>query len=864
MKLIFLLLCLLVCLFQQSGGTDTSHETNYDYDMGPDVPLIIDDIVTVEVSDERNHDATTDNNLKYFTANYETTETTSESRDNNSGYTLELTTEKSNISEPENDKSYQCECSKNELEDARDYQKKLHIILNNKNMSLIKANSELEICKKKENESKNELEFVKSQRDFISAELQTTQQTLTIAIIDLESEKERSFNIISSLKKTFNISEAQNALKLRHFMTLSSENRLRFERSQEEKRQIDAKFKILQQQYEKLVAEKDIIDQNLKDSAIQLKTCMDSEKAMINDLNNTKFMLEEALIKEIDMALTIENLIANRDNLNNELDKITANFFEKEEELRVCLSRNHNYSLQAILSLNKENELLNRLKTTEAQNKLSENNLQITQNQLKECEDQIQSNEALLNQTQFEIKSYMNDNVEDTDAWDETDFLNYTVLLTKKLATELNLSVSREQNLSAQIENVTQQYFKAAEELEVNSQREESLNLKLKIALQSEDSTKKKLESSVQEITNLEIELNQTAQQKSIIQSVLEENKKKLTKISARLTNTVQLLNTTKLELLKSKQIEKTMKEKMSSIITSKRNETKELRIYKVQSERLQSYLTNALQYWNKTEQNLIVAKEKIENMDKRMKAAQQACRDKNLSIDALNRQIKQTRAEITSCRSQVNGLNNQLNDRNNVISDETHSTLRGSKLHSSTSNSEPTSSTTAAEKHLICESKIQDMTSKLKTDLDFCTANASQMRSEKLRISHILLDKSMELDMCIPKKKSNGRNDIYKPARIFSGTYYFNPKRLDWWMARDFCRDRGMDLVSIETAEENERLKEYIHKIITHNGSRSDNEWRLSKPDIAWTSGCYTNEGWLWNTTGNAVTFSNWREPIT
>ncbi|KAJ8940569.1 hypothetical protein NQ318_012968 [Aromia moschata] len=83
-----------------------------------------------------------------------------------------------------------------------------------------------------------------------------------------------------------------------------------------------------------------------------------------------------------------------------------------------------------------------------------------------------------------------------------------------------------------------------------------------------------------------------------------------------------------------------------------------------------------------------------------------------------------------------------------------------------------------------------------------------------------------------------------------FAGkTYYFGTIfKANFFRAMQYCRQQGMQLVSIPNQAVNDRLGKFAEEIGSHNGH-------------FWTSG--TNLGdvdqWMWLSTGNNIVYTNW-----
>ncbi|RXG69637.1 C-type lectin 37Da [Armadillidium vulgare] len=84
----------------------------------------------------------------------------------------------------------------------------------------------------------------------------------------------------------------------------------------------------------------------------------------------------------------------------------------------------------------------------------------------------------------------------------------------------------------------------------------------------------------------------------------------------------------------------------------------------------------------------------------------------------------------------------------------------------------------------------------------------------------------------------------------FFSDTSPYSP-RLNWFLAFQYCRNIGMDLLSFQTNEEFNEIALYLE-----NNGKSFNNY--------WTSGNQLgSEMWMWMTTGHPfnVTFSYWAQ---
>lgn len=83
-------------------------------------------------------------------------------------------------------------------------------------------------------------------------------------------------------------------------------------------------------------------------------------------------------------------------------------------------------------------------------------------------------------------------------------------------------------------------------------------------------------------------------------------------------------------------------------------------------------------------------------------------------------------------------------------------------------------------------------------------------------------------------------QNSIYYIGYIYKGS---------WYQAMQFCKYHNMDLVSIETQEENEFLS---NQMKTFFGGGSE-YW-------FWTSGTtLSNNHWVWMNTGRPIVYANW-----
>ncbi|KAF4531027.1 hypothetical protein B566_EDAN017401 [Ephemera danica] len=86
-------------------------------------------------------------------------------------------------------------------------------------------------------------------------------------------------------------------------------------------------------------------------------------------------------------------------------------------------------------------------------------------------------------------------------------------------------------------------------------------------------------------------------------------------------------------------------------------------------------------------------------------------------------------------------------------------------------------------------------------------------------------------------------------PGSVYlrTGIYFFNPILLNWTSAREHCQSLGMDLVAVETEDENTLLVERAKTFFSGY--------------YIMTSGCYsrTEDAVVWYSTGHKATFSKW-----
>ncbi|KAJ8977875.1 hypothetical protein NQ317_016145, partial [Molorchus minor] len=84
-----------------------------------------------------------------------------------------------------------------------------------------------------------------------------------------------------------------------------------------------------------------------------------------------------------------------------------------------------------------------------------------------------------------------------------------------------------------------------------------------------------------------------------------------------------------------------------------------------------------------------------------------------------------------------------------------------------------------------------------------------------------------------------------------FAGkTYYFGTVfRANFYRAMQFCRQQGMQLVSIQSKAENDRLGRFAEEI----GEAPHGHYWLSGTNLA------EENQWIWLSTGNNFVYSNW-----
>ncbi|KAF4519258.1 hypothetical protein B566_EDAN002146 [Ephemera danica] len=114
------------------------------------------------------------------------------------------------------------------------------------------------------------------------------------------------------------------------------------------------------------------------------------------------------------------------------------------------------------------------------------------------------------------------------------------------------------------------------------------------------------------------------------------------------------------------------------------------------------------------------------------------------------------------------------------------------------------------------------------------------------------------ELSSCYSATSTTTAKPIPKGAvNLATGIYILNPVRLTWSNARQFCTSRGMDLVSIESEEENRLLASEMSAIGASYGKNLGQNGVFA----IWTSGCYSHahRGWVWQSNRRRVSYSNW-----
>ncbi|XP_054742940.1 perlucin-like [Anastrepha obliqua] len=105
--------------------------------------------------------------------------------------------------------------------------------------------------------------------------------------------------------------------------------------------------------------------------------------------------------------------------------------------------------------------------------------------------------------------------------------------------------------------------------------------------------------------------------------------------------------------------------------------------------------------------------------------------------------------------------------------------------------------------------------------------------------------------------ESSNNRKIETLTVEIGGNIYLiWNDEKLSWWAARDFCTERQMKLVSLQTEEKSKQLNDFLQ---AHNLVDSP---ELGNDFIYWTSGTdQKHDGkFVWNGAENEeFTFTNW-----
>ncbi|KAF4519990.1 hypothetical protein B566_EDAN005490, partial [Ephemera danica] len=148
-----------------------------------------------------------------------------------------------------------------------------------------------------------------------------------------------------------------------------------------------------------------------------------------------------------------------------------------------------------------------------------------------------------------------------------------------------------------------------------------------------------------------------------------------------------------------------------------------------------------------------------------------------------------------------------------------------------------------------------------VETNLQRCTSTNNKLEEEEKKLAATLKTKTDELEACIVSSITTTtirttRKTTSGTVKLATGTYLFQGmvggKYLSWEAARQHCQTLGMDLVAIESPEENAALAAYGRSL------------PLFRSWMAWTSGCYSKEqkNFVWQSTSSPLIYKNLINP--
>ncbi|XP_044749806.1 C-type lectin 37Da-like [Coccinella septempunctata] len=126
---------------------------------------------------------------------------------------------------------------------------------------------------------------------------------------------------------------------------------------------------------------------------------------------------------------------------------------------------------------------------------------------------------------------------------------------------------------------------------------------------------------------------------------------------------------------------------------------------------------------------------------------------------------------------------------------------------------------------------------------------NTTSTENEFHSINNIFLPKGNFQDCA---KSQNIKKSALPLVELGGNFYYFGTYfKANFFKAMQFCRDHGMDLMSIESAEENTRIINYMISYV-------------NKIDHFWTSGSDLGEEghFVWLATGKSLNYTYWSPP--
>ncbi|KAF4519257.1 hypothetical protein B566_EDAN002145 [Ephemera danica] len=206
----------------------------------------------------------------------------------------------------------------------------------------------------------------------------------------------------------------------------------------------------------------------------------------------------------------------------------------------------------------------------------------------------------------------------------------------------------------------------------------------------------------------------------------------------------------------------------------------------------------------------------KVETIKQQQSEERDTCNTKlnKLEDDAKKCEVQNANvnSNLEQCKNDENTLKTQLQSLTNEVK-ETNIALDTAKLECKTNQ----------EKCVEKETTVNENVNKIQLEVKNCKADKQQLESDKGKVEAKLITTNEELEKCLTATSTTkfftttGLPLPKDAVRLSTGIYIFNQNRMSWDNARKFCKSRSMDLLSIESAEENEvitkQMRTYGHE---------------------------------------------------